>query len=174
VRVFATSPLGWTVMAEKGSFWSSLPGVLTALAGLATAVVGLLSLAASQGWIGGDGGGDADGTGTGAGGEAPARIEVDLPSLQFRAVPGASKEQTVTVTNEGDVATQLADPEITGPGKGQFEVDDGDCPRPLGGGRSCKVVVTYNGGLGDKASATLVITPESGKAAEVRLEAGVI
>jgi hypothetical protein len=159
-------------MAEKGSFWSSLPGVLTALAGLATAVVGLLSLAASQGWIGGDGGGDVDGTGAGAGGEAPARIEVDLASLQFRTVPGASKEQTVTVTNGGDVATQLADPEITGPGKGQFEVDDG-CSSPLGGGRSCKVVVTYSGGLGDDASATLVITPESGRAAEVDLEAGV-
>jgi hypothetical protein len=162
-------------MAEKGSFWSSLPGVLTGIAGLATAVVALLSLAASQGWIGGDGGGDADGTGTGAGGEAPARIEVDFASLQFRPVPGASKEQTVTVTNGGDVATQLQEPEITGAGAGQFEVDGGDCTgSPLGGGRSCKVVVTYRGGLGDDASATLVITPESGRAAEVDLEAGVI
>jgi hypothetical protein len=162
-------------MAEKGSFWSSLPGVLTGIAGLATAVVGLLSLAASQGWIGGDGAGDADGTGTGAGGEVPARLEPDPPSVQFRAVPGAPKQATITVRNQGDATAQLVDPEVRGAGSDLFNVVDDDCTgSPLPSGQSCKVVVSYNGGLGDEASVTLVIAPESGKAAEVRLEAGVI
>jgi hypothetical protein len=163
-------------MAEKGSFWSSLPGVLTGIAGLATAVVALLSLAASQGWIGGgDGGGDADGTGTGAGGEVPARLEPQPPSVQFRAVPGASKQATITVRNQGDAAAQLVNREFRGAGNDLFNVVRDDCTgRPLGGGRSCEVVVSYEGGLGDKASATLVLTTESGNGAEVRLEAGVI
>jgi hypothetical protein len=160
-------------MAEKGSFWSSLPGVLTGIAGLATAVVALLSLAASQGWIGGDGGGDADGTGTGAGGEAPVRLDVKPTSVQFRAVPGASKQATVTVTNQGDAAIQLQEP-FTEPDADQFEVDGGDCTGSLPAGRSCKVEVTYRGGLGEEASATLVIAPESGKAAQVPLDASVI
>jgi hypothetical protein len=37
------------------AFWSSLPGVLTGLAGILTAGFGLVGLSVSQGWIG-DGG----------------------------------------------------------------------------------------------------------------------
>ncbi len=155
-------------MAEKGSFWSSLPGVLTGIAGLATAVVALLSLAASQGWIGG-GGGDA---GSAGGGAATARLEVEPASLQFRAVPGAPKEQTVKVTNDGDAPAQLQRPEITGADAGQFEADAGDCSDPLAAGLSCTVTVTFVGGLGDEATATLVVTPENGRPAQVSLEAG--
>jgi hypothetical protein len=151
-------------MAEKGSFWSSLPGVLTGIAGVATAVVALLSLAASQGWIGS--GGD--------GGDAPARIEVAPTSLQFRAVPGTASGETVTVTNGGDAPVRLEQPEITGADADRFELNRGNCTgQPLPAGRSCEVVVTFSGGLTADASATLVITPENGRAAEVRLEAGV-
>jgi hypothetical protein len=158
-------------MAEKGSFWSSLPGVLTGIAGLATAVVALLSLAASQGWIGGDG---ADGAGSAGGGEAPARIDVDPTSLQFRAVPGAASSETVTVTNGGDAPVRLEQPKIDGADADRFEIAGGNCTgQPLPPGRSCEVVVTFSGGLTADASATLVVTPESGRAKEVRLEAGV-
>ena len=154
-------------MAEKGSFWSSLPGVLTGISGLATAVVALLSLAASQGWIGG-GGGDG---GSAGGGAATARLEVEPASLQFRAVPGASREQTVKVTNDGDAPAQL-EPKISGADAGQFEAEAGDCSDPLPAGLSCTVTVTFVGGLGDEATATLVVTPENGRPAEVSLEAG--
>ncbi len=39
-------------MGKAGSFWSSIPGVLTGLAGVLTAAVTLFTVALSQGWIG--------------------------------------------------------------------------------------------------------------------------
>ncbi|MDP8986814.1 MAG: hypothetical protein M3N25_05045 [Actinomycetota bacterium] len=158
-------------MAEKGSFWSTLPGVLTGIAGLVTAVVALVSLAASQGWIGGGGGG---GAGPAGDGDTPVRLEVQPESLQFRAVPGASREETVTVVNDGDAPVQLDEPRIEGADADQFDVDGGACTGDaLPAGRSCEIVVTFDGGLGD-ASATLVLTPSDGRAYEIPLEAGVV
>ena len=39
-------------MAEKPSFWATLPGILTGIAGLITALAGIFTIAYQAGWIG--------------------------------------------------------------------------------------------------------------------------
>ena len=156
-------------MAEKGSFWSSLPGVLTGIAGLATAVVALISLAVSQGWIG-EGGGDGAEP---AAGDAPIRLEVKPSAIEFQPVPTA-REQTVRVTNDGTGPLQVDEPRITGPERDQFEVDGGDCTREsLPAGQSCEVVVTFDPpSTPGRSSATLVVSAnDEARSVEVPIEA---
>lgn len=157
-------------MAEKGSFWSSLPGVLTGIAGLATAVVALVSLAVSQGWIGEDGGDGADPAG---GDDAPIRLEVEPSAIEFQPVPTA-REQTVTVTNDGTGPIQVDEPEITGADADRFEVDGGDCTSDsLPAGRSCEVVVAFDPpSTPGSSSAMLVVSANDGaRSVEVPIEA---
>jgi hypothetical protein len=153
-------------MAEKGSFWSSLPGVLTGIAGLATAVVGLLSLAASQGWIGGDGGGDA-----GEGDAAPV-VDVEPRAIEFQPVP-TSREATVAVTNEGTGPFRVDQPQITGPDADRFDVDGSACTRKeLPAGQSCDVVVTFDPGGPGRSSARLVVSVnDAAQSVQVPIEA---
>jgi hypothetical protein len=85
-------------MAEGKSFWSSLPGILTALAGLITAGGGLLLALQGAGLIGG-GGHDT------ATVQAPAepalleRLGVSAPPrLSLRGVPTTLSEERLTAT----------------------------------------------------------------------------
>ncbi len=156
-------------MAEKGSFWSSLPGVLTGIAGLATAVVALVSLAVSQGWIGEGGGDGADP----AGGDAPIRLEVEPSAIEFQPVPTA-REQTVRVINDGTGPFQVDEPEITGPDADQFEVDGSDCTRgSLPAGQSCEVVVVFDAPStpGRSSARLLVSANDQAQSVEVPIEA---
>lgn len=144
-------------MAEKGSFWSSLPGVLTGIAGLLTAVVALVSLGASQGWIGGGGGGGGPAGGGDA--EAPPVLDVEPRAVEFEPVPGTSREATVTVTNDGSAPFRVDEPELTGPDADRFDVDAGGCTGgPIPAGRSCELLVTFDPDGPGRASATLVVS----------------
>lgn len=160
-------------MADKGSFWSTLPGVLTGIAGLVTAVVALVSLAASQGWIGGGG---SDGAGSPADGDAPARLEVEPTAIDFPPVP-TSREATVTVINDGAGPFRVDEPDITGPDADRFEADGGDCTRdPVPAGRSCEVVVTFDPpSTPGRSSATLVVSVnDAEQSVEVPIEASAV
>jgi len=138
---------------ERG-FWSSLPGILTGLAGTLTAVAALLGLAYNQGLIGGgEGPNDNDRT---AGSEV-VRISVEPESLTLTKVPTRDAVETVTVTNEGTQAVSLST-EISGDSPASFEAGAGDCTRSMipPGGR-CDVDVTFDAGFG-KYEATLVVS----------------
>jgi hypothetical protein len=136
------------------AFWSSLPGVLTGLAGTLTAGVALLGLALSQGWIGDGGSGTADDSDAGAG---VVRISVDPDPLELTELPSQEAMETVTVTNDGTEPVTVTT-EITGNDEASFEADDGDCTRsaiPPGG--RCDVDVTLEAGPGTY-QATLVVS----------------
>lgn len=151
------------------AFWSSLPGILTGLAGILTAAVALLGLALSQGWIGNGGGDDSS---VDAGGEV-VRISVEPEKLEFGGLglPGAD-EKAVEVLNDGTAPVTL-ETEITGEDEGKFSSDGTDCTTsPLPPGRTCEVTVSLDGS--GAASATLVISANGGELArEVELEGGV-
>ena len=151
------------------AFWSSLPGILTGLAGILTATVALLGLALSQGWIGNGGGGDGS---VDAGGEV-VRISVEPDSLEFRGLPLPGEvERAVEVLNDGTAPVTL-EIEITGDDAGQFTSDGSDCTTsPLPPGRTCEVTVSLD--ESGEASATLVISANGGELArEVDLEGAV-
>ena len=152
------------------AFWSSLPGVLTGLAGILTAAVALLGLALSQGWIGD--GGDEDSS-VDAGGEV-VRISVEPEKLEFRGIPlPGSGEKAVEVLNDGTAPVTLTT-EITGDDAGRFSSDGSDCTTsPLPPGRTCEVTVALD--ESGAASATLVVSANDGDLAqEVELEGSVI
>ncbi len=165
-------------MGKGGSFWSSIPGFLTGLAGVLTAVVTLVTLAFSQGWIGGDSpagpvrpGGQAGGGGE-AGGSAP-ELGVEPTTLRFRPALLTAATETVTVRNEGDVPFTVDAPQLSGDDPESFDVDDGDCAgRSLASGRTCDLSVTFDPNGVDRATAKLVVSV-NGKEdnEEVRLEA---
>ncbi|MGI9119496.1 MAG: hypothetical protein ACR2G7_05145 [Acidimicrobiales bacterium] len=150
----------------KRSFWSTIPGLLTGLAGVLTAVVTLLGLAVNQGWIGDGGGGDGGTASAGA-----PRITVEPEGLTFRKVAVKAAAQTVTVLNDGAEPVTL-ESDITGDDAETFTADDAGCTKaPLPPGRTCAVEVTFDAGIG-QYSATLVVTANGGDGAqEVPLEA---
>ncbi|HVL03495.1 MAG TPA: choice-of-anchor D domain-containing protein [Acidimicrobiales bacterium] len=148
------------------AFWSSLPGILTGLAGILTAAVALLGLGLSQGWIGDGGGGDGS---VDAGGEV-VRISVEPETVSLRRLPLQDPPKaTVEVVNDGTAPVTL-EAEITGDDAGQFTSDGTDCTTsPLPPGRTCEVTVTFQ--ESGEASATLVISANGGELArEVELE----
>ena len=151
---------------DERPFWSSLPGILTGLAGILTATVALLGLALSQGWIGNRGGDDSS---VGAGGEV-VRISVEPEKLEFGGLPFArGGEKAVEVVNDGTAPVTL-EIEITGEHKAKFSRDGTDCTTsPLPPGRTCDVTVSLD--ESGPASATLVVSANGGELArEVELE----
>ncbi len=168
-------------MGKAGSFWSSIPGVLTGLAGVLTAAVTLFTLALSQGWIG-DGSPDGATTSAGARGGSTAgagaaasspELSVDPMTLRFRPTLLTAATETVTVRNEGDVPFTLDAPELSGDDPEAFKVDDGSCAgRSLASGRSCELSVTFDPSGVGRANAILVVSvKEDGQAKEVSLDA---
>ena len=139
---------------ERG-FWSSLPGVLTGLAGILTAGFGLVGLAVSQGWVG-DG---PDGRGT------VVRISVAPDTLALNALVGEDVG-VVTVTNEGTQPVSVT-AVIGGEDETSFEADDGDCTRSqIAPERSCDLEVTFDAPAG-RYQATLVVSAgDDGEGAE--------
>ena len=162
-------------MAKGGSFWSSIPGFLTGLAGVLTAVVTLVSLAFSQGWLGGGGSDDATSSADGTGGSSASapELSVEPERLSFRPTLLAAVSETVTVTNTGDAPFTVDRSEVTGADAERFSVDDGECAgTSLPSGRSCDLTVTFDpSGVGD-AEAKLVVSVDGARAArEVALDA---
>ncbi len=150
------------VAAKERSFWSSLPGLLTGLAGVLTGVVALLGLALNQGWIG-DGPAQDDAP---PGGEEVVRISVEPESLKLSEVPTQSAK-SVTVTNDGTGPVSLST-EIDGRDPEEFSADD-DCGGELPPRQSCKVTVRLSAGPG-LHSATLVVSADGEQSGRVSLE----
>lgn len=144
--------------------------MLTGLAGVVTAVVTLVSLAVSQGWVG-DGETDSGGTGDESAPSASVPvIEVEPTSLSLKEVPLAPGDPSdvVTVTNEGTEPFSMGAPTVTGDEAEGFEVDS-ECPAELPSGLSCDVTVTFTGR--GQAEATLVFNVNDGQRfAEVDLK----
>ncbi len=170
-------------MTKGKAFFSTLPGVISALAGLVTVIVGVLAIAAQLGWLGGD---DDDevvddrssttttatsGAGSGSGSSttvAAASLSVSPRSVTFAAL--AAKKQKVKVKNEGTSPVTLKPPEMTGADRAQFSATALDCSSSLGAGRSCDVEITFAPTRQGQYTARLVVAPTSGSAVEVQVE----
>ena len=179
-------------MSKGKAFFSTLPGVISALAGLVTVIVGVLAIASQLGWLGGDDDGDggtassttvgaaaggAGGAGTGgaAGGgsatSSPAgTLSVTPRDIEFVAL--GAKTEAVTATAVGGPVT-MRPPEVTGADRARFAARSVDCPTAptaLVSGRSCKVEVVFSPNRAGRYDATLVLQPTSGSAVEVTIE----
>ena len=174
---------------KERSFWSTTSGVVTGVAGTLTGIVGIVTLAAQMGWIGGSDGGDdpanvqpggsavtsvAPGANRGAttgaqnqGATAPV-FSVDPTSLSFDSL--GSRKSTVTVVNQGTVAMTVQTPRIEGSNAAQFGATAPTCTRAdLAPGRSCEVEVTFSPTRSGTYKATLVVQVTGARAQEVPL-----
>lgn len=186
-------------MGERNrSFWSTVPGLVTGMAGLLTAIVGFLTVSVQLGWIGG---GKASndklssttttvasssstssssataGIGTPGvpGSTGSLSIQVEPQVLNFSALAAADK--TLTITNRGSGDVSVLTPIIEGTGAAQFQVDDTDCTRaPLAPRDKCELKVTFTpSGLAGGSSATLDISLSGGdRPTTVALRAGIL
>jgi len=185
-------------MAEKGSVWTSIPGVVGGIAATVTGLVGLATVANQAGWLGGDDNKPAsksdstttstpvDGSTTtvfgspttpfggssGLGGAGIASVELAPSRVVFGGLGGGS--QRVTVTNEGDGPVTVETVEIEGDNPQSFKVDGSGCVLvTLAPGRACIVEVeTSAGGLAGRATARLMVGVEgSASPAQTILEA---
>lgn len=175
-------------MSDKKSFWSSVPGVVTGVASILTAVVALLGISAKAGWIGG-GGGDggatvasssegatttiapaARGATPTSGGTAAGEFAVEPASATFE--PLKPKEATVTVRNTGDVPLTMRAPTVDGSAAAAFKVADLTCTRSvLAPGRSCEVKVTFApAGPGEYSAVLVVAASNAPRQVEVGLK----
>jgi hypothetical protein len=183
------------VSTSKKSFWSSVPGLVTGMAGVLTAAVGLITVLISLGVIGGNGGsgpsppvgtngsgasgstssgGSGAGSTSAAGGStgvtptttAKASFAVDRPAVTLGTL--ANKAAVVTVTNQGTTALAVKAPRLDGPQKDQFTVDASDCTRrAVPSGSSCSIKVTFAGVAG--ASATMTVIADNAPSVDVAL-----
>lgn len=146
-------------MAKERSFWSSIPGLLTGLAGVLTGVVGLLGLALSQGWLG-DGPAEESGGGQVAEetGAPVVRISVDPGELRFTKVPGVDAAKSVTVTNDGNVSVAVT-ATTSGEDEASFTADARDCTRSeIPPDEDCTIEVLFEGGPSPSYRARLVVS----------------
>lgn len=175
-------------MAEsRKSFFSSMPGFITGVAGLVSAVVAAAGLAVQQGWVGGDSGSEnapaeelsesgraalSGGSGDSEVSGARPEFAVQPASVSFGTV--GSREAKVTVRNTGEVDLRLETPTITGADPDRFRVSEGTCNGVVDPGRSCELDITFTPKSGT-FDAVLVVEAEDGtKAQEVPLEASAV
>jgi hypothetical protein len=175
---------------KERSFWSTTSGVVTGIAGTLTGVVGLVTLAAQMGWIGG---GDGDepanvqsngsvattvapgaaprgGSGSGTQNQATAVpvFSVDPTSLSFDNL--TNPKGTVKVANEGTVAMTVQGPKIEGANPSQFSATSPTCTgRSIAPGRSCEIEVTFKPDRSGTFRATLVVQVSGAPPQEVGL-----
>ena len=167
------------------SFWSTIPGLITGLAGILTAVVGLGTLLIQIGVIGGDDD-DATTTNTKPGAPAPTRpgssqaddgSDTATGPPKFTVAPdelkltAGEKTENVTVSNTGTTAFTLST-ELTGTGEDQFTVSKGTCGSQVPKGGSCVLTVSFKGALAAKAD--LVVTAPGASSQEVKLEGSLL
>lgn len=160
------------------SFWSGIPGLLTALAGILTGVLGLGTLAYQLGVVGDKdkapttttqstsvaGGSESSGAGTGSGATGgTVSFTVEPSDVTLKGL--GSKSDDVKVTNRGTVALTVKAPQLTGPDKAKFTVDGTDCSNAkVAIGGSCQITVTFDGS--GEAGATLTISADGAPAPE--------
>jgi len=78
-------------------------------------------------------------------GLAPASLSLAPTSAAFGAavIGTTTTEQTLTLTNDGDVASGVPTVGLTGPGAGQFTIVDNGCTAAVPGGDSCEIDVAF-------------------------------
>ncbi len=152
----------------KKSFWSSLPGLITGVAGVVGAVVGLITVLINLGVIGGSnnsptattvplgapgGGGTTTGDRTTVTTLADGSFTVDPNALKFSLT---TTKGAVTVLNTGSVPLKMNPPDVSGPDKDKFVVSASECTSsPLPPKKPCTIDVTFAGGLSAKATMTV-------------------
>ena len=192
-------PVGSEHMSDRGSFWSTIPGVVTGAAGVLTAIVGLLTVSVQLGWLGGDGSGGGTTTstsaapgssgstvrgattvpgssgtgspgGTGSASSGAGELTVDPASVDFSLI--GSRQTTITVRNTGDTPLTVKAPTVGGSGAVHFVAGDVSCTREtLQPGRSCEVQVAFAPKSGGAVSAVAVIAAnEVSRQTEVQLK----
>ena len=170
------------------SFWSTIPGLITGLAGILTAVVGLGTLLIQVGVIGGDdgdsdtsrpgaattrpgdSGSDSSGGSDGSDGSGSARPEFTVAPDDLKLTAG-DKTGDVTVSNVGDTAFTIV-AELTGPGADQFTLRRGTCGSEVPENGSCKLTVEFKGVLA--ATAELELTARGASPQQVDLEGSLL
>jgi len=156
------------VSTAKRSFWSSLPGLITGVAGVVGAVVGLFTVLISLGVIGGSnnsptattvpsspatGSGTSTGDGTTRTTVADGSFTVDPNALKFSLT---TTKGAVTVLNNGSVPLRMNTPNVSGADKDKFVVSALGCTSDLlPPKKSCTIDVTFAGGLSAKATMNL-------------------
>jgi phage tail tape-measure protein len=174
------------VSEARRSFWSSVPGLVTGLAGVLTAVVGLVAVLIQLGVIGGKGASSGTGgtTGTSVAGSGstsstaePRTFEVRPTTLDFP--PTAAREQTLTVRNtSASGALGSLQSTFTGGNSDRFSVSGVTCNSALPPNGTCTLKVTFtppSGATLQKYSATLrVSAKDAPQVAEVSLTASIV
>ena len=173
---------------KERSFWSTTSGVVTGIAGTLTGVVGIVTLAAQMGWIGGSDGGDdkaavqdggsavttvapggraTPGAGAGQGTTTPV-FSLDPTSLTFDNL--TNRKGTVKVVNDGSVAMTVQGPRVEGANPSQFAATSPTCTgKTLTAGRSCEIEVSFNPDRSGTFKATLVVQVTGALPQEVAL-----
>ncbi len=178
--------------SSKPGFFSTLPGLLTGMAGILTAGAAVAGLAVQQGWIGGGSdsvssdtaaetgqrpedsrAGDTGTSGSGGSSSSASRaagsFEVSPGNVEFD--PIGAKQATVKVRNTGDVALSVRPPRVTGEDADRFRATNRSCTGSLDPGRTCELEVAFDPKAG-KYNAVLVVSATGApSSAEVPLEA---
>ena len=172
---------------KEKSFWSTTSGIVTGIAGTLTGVVGIATLAAQMGWIGGSDGGNepasvqSGGSVATAPGGAPSGtssqggqgtttpvFSVDPTSLSFDNL--GNREGTVRVVNDGSVPMTVRGPKVEGANPAQFSATSPTCTgRVIAPGRSCEIEVTFNADRSGNFRATLVVQVDNARPQDVAL-----
>jgi len=181
---------------SKRSFWSTIPGVITGVASVLTAIVGLLTVSISLGWIGSkdsgsktasNGATSATTSSLGASsstvfgattttvfgrtsttlGTALSPLQATPTELTFDSL--GTRDQQVTVRNTSAASVSLRKPTIAGVDSSQFTATDLTCGSRLDANRTCEVKVTYLATKTGSSTAKLVVQPDGPPALEVPL-----
>jgi hypothetical protein len=184
--------------APNKSFFSSLSGLITGIAGLLTATIAIFGVAASQGWLSSgskaasstapglttstttstpSGLGDpstifgSSGSSSNAAGGAVPQYGVDATSISFQAVGPTST--SVKVNNTGVVPMTVEAPSITGPGASHFTANNQGCGS-VDPGRSCQIQVNFQQAPGTFNATLVVQITGAPRATEVAITATAI
>ncbi len=150
------------VAAKERSFWSSLPGLFTGLAGVLTGVVALLGLALNQGWIG-DGPAQEDAP---SGGQEVVSISVEPTSIDLNQA--TQRAGSIDVKNDGTEPVELT-VGLQGTTPEAFSITENRCGGALPPGRSCRVTVSLDAGPGRHEALLVATVVGGGDSAEARL-----
>jgi|GEM_PF-4155358 len=142
-------------MSDGKSYWSTVPGVVTGVASIVTAIVGLLGISVQAGWLGGDDNqaSSNDGVATTIASTLPGatsttvvagkqgEFTIEPDSVTFESL--GAKEATVVVRNIGDVPLTVRKPTIS-VGATAFAASDVTCTAsPLPPDSRCEIKVTF-------------------------------
>jgi hypothetical protein len=154
--------------APNKSFFSSLAGLITGVAGILTAAVAVFGVAVNQGWLhGGASSGKSSAT-TAHGASAP-QYSVQPTSVDFQALGGTTAN--VSVLNTGTVAMNVEPPAVTGSGGAHFSASSESCAGLVTPGRSCQIQVIFNPSPGSYSATLVVQVAGASRATEVGLKA---